>query len=151
MMKLTGVMVIPLTLSIFMCCWASELASPPTWTSEPLKILDGYGLAPWSYGGYALIGTLSESGDRYAIVSDIESIGWNDDFIVVEAKITKRRWYIFDVSNRKNYKCDENSPFADKCNSFEEFQLLKKEIGVPETLVMQDVKQAYEELNKKQE
>lgn len=145
-MKKSGVMLITLVVSTLMCCFASELAWPPTWTSEPLEMVDGYGLAPWSYGGYALIGTLSESGERYAIVSDIQRIGWNDWFIVVESKTSKRKWLIIDIVNKKNHICDENSPFEDECNSFEEFQTLKKEIGIPETFVMKDVEQAYEEL-----
>ena len=149
-MKLSSMTMLVLTVSITMCCWASEFASPPTWTSEPLKIVDGYRLAPWSDGGYALIGTLSESGERYAIVSDLTSIGWNSDFIIVESKITKSKWDIFVISARKSYKCDENSPFVDKCNSYKEFQLLKDKIGIPKTLLLRDVNQVYEELSKKQ-
>jgi hypothetical protein len=148
MTKLPGTTLLMLTVFITMCCWASEFASPPTWTSEPLKIIDGYGLAPWSYGGYALIGTLARSGERYAIVSDIVSIGWNNDFILVESKVTKQEWNIIVVSTGKNYSCDQNSPFTEDCSSFEEFNLLKQRIGVPNSLVMKDVDQVYEELSK---
>ena len=93
---------------------------------------------------------LRKTDERYAIASNIVEIGWNDDFIVVESKMTNHEWMIIVVvSTGKTYHCDENTPFVDECNSFEEFLLLKDEVGVPETLIMRDVHQVYEELNQK--
>jgi hypothetical protein len=147
-MKILGLAFLALTASITMCCWALEYASPPYWMSEPLEIAGGYGLAPWSEGGYALIGTLSKTGERYAIFSDITTIGWDENFIVVESKVLSRKWYLVDLSTKKTYLCYENSPIQD-CSSFEEFQELKGKIGVPGTLLMKDVNVVYKELSEK--
>ena len=152
-MKRGILFVLPLTASIVMCCWSMEYAFPPRLTSDPVDFVDGFGLATWSEGGYALVGTLKMTGERYAAVTDIVEIGWNDDYVVLETKMMVQEWHIYVIPTGKIYHCDVNTPpvtpFLEECNSFEEFQALKKEVGVPETLIMRDVNQVWEELNQK--
>jgi len=126
-----------------------EYAFPPSLTSEPVDFVDGFGLATWSEGGYALVGTLKLTGERYTAETDIVKIGWNNNYVVLETKRVAQEWHIYGIRTGKIYHCDVNTPFVDECNSFVEWQVLQLKVGVPETLIMRDVNQVWEELNQK--
>jgi len=132
-----------------MCCFALDYAFPPNITSEPIEFVDGYGLAPWSDGGYALVDISSATGDRNVTITNIVRIGWNNDYIVLESKIVEQEWHIYGVTTKKYFHCGVKGVFDDNCNSFIEFQALKIKLGIPESLQMRDADDVYEELKQK--
>jgi hypothetical protein len=82
------------------------------------------------------------------LASQVQRIGWNDDFIILEEQEkTQKVWKIIVVRTEYVYYCAEKTEL-DMCKSYDEFKSLRTETEVPDDIELRDVFDVYEELNK---
>lgn len=81
------------------------------------------------------------------LASQINRIGWNNNFIVVEEQEkTQKVWKIIVVKTEYVYDCIEKIEI-DMCKSYDEFKSLRTQVGVPDDVELRDVVDVYDELN----
>lgn len=118
----------------------------------PIELVSGYRLAQMkSSENFTLTSPLKCSSDRICesdmLASQINRIGWNNNFIVVEEQEkTQKVWKIIIVKTEYVYYCAEKTEI-DMCKSYDEFKSLRTQAGVPDDVELRDVVDVYEELN----
>jgi hypothetical protein len=143
-------------------CFAAELAAPHFLESDPVEIVGGYLLA--TEAGYGYVITMpprqAKDGSRsYDIVAtNVESLGWGDEFILFESRPLSSEsfeWHIMNTSTHQHYSCsidrlpvreDMESKGIDAsniCTTYDEYLELRKSLGVPDAIEMQEPGQAY--------
>jgi len=140
-------------------CFAAELTTPH-FLEDPVEITGGYLLAVESGYGYVIsMPPRSREGRNQeydVIVTHVNALSWDADFIVVEASPSSdltHEWDIIVVATGQIYHCaerlrevSERPDIADTCVTYQEFLDLRERLGVPNDLRTRDVHDVYNEL-----